>query len=319
MPSGGADDASDCQDAAPTIPMPLRMPLTGTDSPELHIWKNGRITSVSDAVVSVWDHGFLYGDGVFEGIRVRSRHLFRIRDHLERLRRSAHILQITLPFSDHQLIAAISDLLDANSLTDAHLRVILTRGPGVPSLDPRLCAASTTLILGYPLQPTLGTEPVSLITSSVVRKSPRSADPQLKSLSYVDSLLARLQAISAGADDALLLDGEGFIAEATGANVFAVASGRLSTPACTSALAGITRRTVLEMAEHSGISFDVRRITLGDFYAADEAFLTGTGAGIVPIRQLDGRQISHAPGEITQMMMRLYEESWSNASHATRV
>jgi branched-chain amino acid aminotransferase len=280
----------------------------------LSLWKDGRVVPASEGAISVWDHGFLYGDGVFEGLRLRSGRLFRPSDHLSRLRRSARMLNIQVPFTEAQLTTAIAEVAAENRLRDGHVRVVVTRGIGLPGLDPRNCTLSTTLVLVYPLPPTLGTDPITLVTSHVTRKAPRSSDPGAKTLNYLDAILAKLQANAVGAHDAILLDNEGFVAEATASNLFIVSEGTIATPACTAALPGITRRTILELTLELGIPAHERRMTLGEIYAADEAFLTGSGVGIVPIREVDGRQLASAPGAITQKLIERYQESWTNPS-----
>jgi branched-chain amino acid aminotransferase len=282
----------------------------------LSIWKDGNLIGAEGAAVSVWDHGFLYGDGIFEGIRIRSRRLYRIQDHLERLRRSARMLQLDVRYSNKELLAAIAAVAQANDLADAHVRVIVTRGTGLPSLDPRNCDVTTTLVLAYPFPPTHGSDPISLIVSSVVRKAPRSADPGAKTLNYLDGVLARLQANAAGSHDAVLLDAEGFVAEATASNIFVVASGVLSTPECTAALPGITRKTVLELADEAGVPAEVRRVTVGELYAADEVFMTGTGSGIVSVQAIDGRTLPTAPCTFTRTIESLYRDTWARDTHS---
>jgi branched-chain amino acid aminotransferase len=282
----------------------------------LTIWKDGELKSGSDAHTSVWDHGLLYGDGVFEGIRVRDGWLYRVGLHLARLRRSTRIVGIRLPFSDDQLLDAIGAVMGANGLTEAHVRLLVTRGLGLPSLDARSCPTPTVAVLAYPFPPTLGEEPVALHVSSVTRKSPRSIDPHVKSLNYLDSILARMQAVDAGADEAVMLDAEGFVAEATGSNIFGVQNGTVFTPECTSALPGITRHTVLELLASRQVPCDVRRVTVGELYAADEVFLTGTGSGIVPVGSVDGRKMVKAPGPITTQVAEQYALTWRDPEFA---
>ena len=266
-------------------------------------------------MVSVWDHGFLYGDGVFEGIRIRDGRLYRPDLHLERLRDSAHILGIEMPYDDEALLAGTRETARANGLVDAHVRIIVARGVGLPGIDPSRCPRASVSILVYPFPPLLGTAPLRLITSSVARKAPRSLPARVKSLSYGDSVLAKLQANAAGASDAIMLDGGGLVAESTGANIFAVRDGVLRTPPTISALPGITRRTILELAEGHGIGTSVELLDPSDLVVADEAFLTGTGAGIVSIGSVDGRAIAHAPGPITEALAAAYRATWFDPSY----
>jgi branched-chain amino acid aminotransferase len=285
----------------------------------LTVWKDGELRDPSDAYASLWDHGLLYGDGMFEGIRVRNGWIYRVELHLARLRRSARILRIDLPFSNDELCEGIDAVMSANGLLDAHVRVLVTRGFGFPSLDARNCPTPMVAILAYPFPATLGDEPVRLAVSSVTRKSPRSIDPQVKSLNYLDSILARMQATDGGAHEAVMLDGEGFVAEATGSNIFGVCSDVVFTPECSSALPGITRRTVIELLAESSIPCEVRRVTVGELYAADEVFLTGTGSGIVPVGSIDGRSLPDAPGPITTRITDRLAQTWSDPQFATRL
>lgn len=284
----------------------------------LSIWKDGELRSPENATVSVWDHGLLYGDGVFEGIRLRRDLIYRLPDHLGRLRRSCRILGLTLAHSDDDLRRAIASVCRANNLHDAHVRIVVTRGPGRPGLDPSRSPVPTTIVMASQLPPPLGSAPLRLITSSVVRKAPRSVDAAVKSLNYLDSVLAKLQANEAGADDAIMLDASSLVAEATGTNVFVVRNGRLVTPACTAALPGITRATVLELAARDGIEAVEAPLSVGDLYTADEAFVTGTASGIVPIGSLDGRPIP-APGPITERICRAYEATWFAPGYAEQL
>jgi branched-chain amino acid aminotransferase len=254
---------------------------------------------------------------VFDGLRLRAGRLFRTTDHLQRLRQSAHGLGIEVAQDDAELLHGIASVADVNGLADAHVRLIVTRGTGTPGLDPRRAERPSTWILAYPFPPMLGTEPLRMITSSVARKSPRSIPPTAKTLNYLDGVLAKLQANVAGADDALMLDERGLVAEATAANVCCVTGGRLRTPICTSALPGSTRRTVLELAGRLRIDAAEAALTTGDLYGADEAFITGTASGIVPIGSLDGRRLRAAPGTLTTTLTRAYAETWTDPRYST--
>lgn len=255
----------------------------------LHVMVDGELVSGSAAAVSVWDHGFLYGDGCFEGLRLFESRLFRFTDHMARLQRSLRIIDLRHRVDPEVMYRQICDVVAANGLTEAHVRVIVTRGMGSPGIDPRVCPTPSVVVMAYPLPPLLGTDPIDLIVSSVLRKAPASVDSQVKSLNYLDSVQAKLQANAAGAHDAIMLDHNHVVAEATGANVFVVREGTLATPTTRAALPGITRRTVLELARAMGHPVEVTDLTVGDLYTADECFLTGSGAGIVPVRAVDGR------------------------------
>ncbi len=300
-------------------------PLTLDYLLTLKIWRDGELVDPADAVVSVWDHGLLYGDGVFEGIRLRSGRLYRPYDHLARLRGSARAIALAIPYDDDALLRAVADTAAVNGIDEAHVRIVVTRGVGLPGIDPLRCPVATTLVLVYPFPPLFGTKPLTLITSSIARKSPRSVPARVKSLSYLDSVLAKVQANSAGAGDALMLDGNGLVAEVTGANVFCVSGRLLRTPPTTASLAGITRGTILDLAAAAGLETSVEALEPGDLYTADEMFLTGTGAGIVPVAAIDGREFPGAPGPYTTALGDAYQATWSDpaysillSDHATR-
>jgi len=282
-------------------------------APLTHVWRDGALLPPEQAVVSVWDHGFLYGDGAFEGVSLHASRLFRLDDHLRRLRRSARILAMEPTYDDAGIRAAIVDCCRANELTDAHVRIILTRGVGRPGIDPTRCPRPSLYVLAYPFPPLLGTDPIDLMTSSVTRKSPRSVDAAVKSLNYLDGILAKLQAHAAGAADALMLDGEGYVAEATTANVFAVLGEEVVTPEPTAALAGITRDTVIRLTREADLVVSERRISVGELITADEVFLTGTAAGIVPVGAIDGRALPSPPGRTTSWVSGAYAEARTSA------
>jgi branched-chain amino acid aminotransferase len=283
------------------------------DYRQLAVWVNGNTRP--DAGVSVWDHGFLYGDGCFEGLRIRDGLLFRPAQHLARLKRSARVLALEIPYDDDELLAAVAEVAAANDLRDAHVRIVVTRGFGSPGLDPRRAARASVLVLAYPFPPLLGDSPINLMISSVTRKSPLSVDGHIKSLNYLDGILAKLQANAAGCDDAVMLDPTGIVAEGTSANLFVVHEDRVATPTTRSALAGITRRTVIELLHQGGCVVVERDITWGELYAADECFLTGTGAGIVSVGAVDGRVLTAAPGPITRKVRELYDAAVRSAEY----
>ena len=291
-------------------------PLTLDYLQTLKIWKDGEVVDPAGAVVSVWDHGLLYGDGVFEGIRLRSGRLYRPYDHLNRLHGSARAVALEIPYDDDALLTAVADTAAANDIDEAHVRIVVSRGIGLPGIDPARCPVATTLVLVYPFPPLLGSDPVTLITSSIARKAPRSVPARVKSLSYLDSVLAKVQANNAGAGDALMLDGGGLVAEATGANVFIVTGNLLRTPPTTASLAGITRGTILDLAAASGLETSVEPLEPGDLYTADEAFLTGTGAGIVPVAAFDGRPLLTTPGPHTTALTEAYRATWSDPAYS---
>lgn len=274
------------------------------DYPALSVWVDGHVTT--HAAISVWDHGLLYGDGCFEGLRLREGLLFRPYDHLARLRRSARALALDLRYPDDDLLAAIASVAAANELSDAHVRIIVTRGGGSPGVDPRRAEHPAVIVMAYPFPPLLGEAPIDLIVSSIVRKAPLSVDGHIKSLNYLDAVLAKLQANAAGAGDAIMLEATGTVAEATSTNIFVVVEDVVATPTTRSALPGITRKTAIELLRADGMTVVERDVTWGELYSADECFLTGSGAGIVAVASVDGRALPGAPGPVTARVRDLY-------------
>lgn len=262
------------------------------DVQALTVYLDGDYVSGEDARISVFDHGLLYGDGVFEGMRVFDGGLFRPHEHLVRLERSARAVGLELPLTAAELLDVIGEVVRRSGLRDAHVRPILTRGFGTPGLDPRSCPRPTLVVTAYPFPPMLGTDPLRLVVGSVVRKAPRSVGAHVKSLNYLDAILAKQQAHAAGVDDAVMLDVLGAVAECTSTNLFLVVDGELATPTTRAALPGITRRTVLEVAREQGVPVSERDIWPMELYAADAIFLTGSGAGIVAVREVDGRAVA---------------------------
>ena len=262
----------------------------GFDPSGLTAYVNGEYVSGGAASVSIFDHGFMYGDGVFEGMRLFGGGLFRPRDHLARLQRSARSVGIEPPDAE-ELLEIICEVVRRSDLHDAHIRPIVTRGVGGPGIDPRSCEATSLIVSAYPFPPFLGAEPIRLMTSAIARKAPRSLGAHVKSLNYLDAIVAKQQAVELGMHDAVMLDHLGAVAECTGANLFVIAGETLVTPTTRAALPGITRRTVLELAAELGIEAVERDIWPGELHCADGAFVCGSGAGIVPIGSFDGRPV----------------------------
>ncbi len=261
---------------------------------------NGRITDAAEARVSIFDHGLLYGDGVFEGIRFYEGRSFHLDAHLARLERSAAAIALELPYTRDALRAAIEAVVLRAGAPDGYLRLLVTRGEGDLGLDPRSCKRPTTVVVAAPLRvfENAGAG-VSVIVASIRQAPADVLDPRIKSLNYLNRLLARLESIRAGADEALMLNATGHVAEGTTDNVFVVRDGVLLTPPVgDGALEGITREAVLALAMELGIP--AREASLGtyDLRAADEAFLVGTGAGLVAVRSIDGRAIASCPGPV---------------------
>ena len=273
------------------------------------IWMNGRITDAAEARVSIFNHGLLYGDGVFEGIRFYEGRSFRLEEHLARLERSAAAIELDLPYSRGELRAAIGAVVACAGAPDGYLRLIVTRGEGDLGLDPRSCRRPTTIVAAAALRVFApGEAGVSVIVASTRQAPADVLDARIKSLNYMSRLLARLEAIRAGADEAFMLNARGHLAEGTTDNVFLVRGGVLLTPpASDGALEGITRETVLSLARELGIPALEASLGTYDLRAAEEAFLVGTGAGLVAIRSIDGRAVAACPGPIFERIRPAFE------------
>jgi len=285
------------------------------------VYINGELVPESEAKISVFDHGLLYGDGVFEGIRAYRGVVFKLREHLERLYDSAKFLRIEIPMSREELMEAILETVRRNGLSDCYIRVVVTRGVGDLGLDPRKCGKPSIIIIARPMAPLLGKRSVSLIISSVRRDGVDATNHQAKSLNYLNNILAKLEAINAGADDAVMLDSRGFISEATGENIFIVKDGRIMTPPPTSGiLSGITRDCVIELARRLGYEVVERELTPFELLTADEVFLTGTAAEIVPVESVNGRKIGErVPGPITERLIREFEKLKGDPSQGVKI
>ena len=276
----------------------------------MKVYINGKFYSKENAKISVFDHGLLYGDGVFEGIRSYNRRVFKLKEHIDRLFESAHSLMIEVPISKINLIKAVIKTLKVNRLNNAYIRLVLTRGQGDLGLDPRKCKGNGSLIIIadkialYP--PKLYKNGLKIITVPTIRNHPEALNPQVKSLNYLNNILAKMEAINAGYQEAIMLDSMGYIAECTGDNLFIVENGELYTPPqCMGTLRGITRDTVLHIARSMPIPTHEHVLTRHELYIADEAFLTGTAAEIVPVVYADGRKIGNGkPGGITKLLMK---------------
>lgn len=266
---------------------------------------DGQLVPRAEARVSVFDHGLLYGDGVFEGIRVYERRIFRLDAHLARLEASAHAIGLAIPMDRATLAAAVIATVRANEQANGYIRLVVTRGEGPLGLDPSTCAKPSVIIIVaglaiYP--PEYYASGIRVVTAATRQVPAASVDPRIKSLNYLKNVLARMEAHEAGAAEALMLNPEGFVAECTADNVFAVSGRRILTPPATDgALDGITGAVIRELALAAGYEWDERRLARYDLFIADECFLTGTGAEIVPMVSLDGRRIGNGePGPVTR-------------------
>jgi branched-chain amino acid aminotransferase len=259
------------------------------------------------AKISVFDHGLLYGDGVFEGIRVYARRIFRLEAHLERLYASARALALTPPVSAVEMAAIVRDAVARNRCEDGYIRLVLTRGAGELGIDPTSCPRPSVIVIVdevrvYPRD--LYENGIKVITSATRQVSHQSVDPRVKSLNYLKNVLAKIDALRAGAQEAILLNAEGFLAECTADNLFVVRDGRLLTPSPhDGALEGITRGVVLQLAAEAGVEAAESRLTRYDVYTAAECFVSGTGAELMPVVEADGRTVGDGkPGRITRKL-----------------
>jgi len=252
---------------------------------------NGNFVDESEAKVSVFDHGFLYGDGVFEGIRAYNRRVFKLREHMERLYESAKAIDLQIPISMEEFQKKVIELCSLNNLNDAYLRPIASRGVGDLGLDPKKCGKPTVLIVEKEMKPLLGEGDMKLITVFWRRNAPDALSPNIKSLNYLNNILGKLEANRHSANDCIFLDREGYVSEGTGENLFMVKKGVIVTPPTLTNLKGITRNAIAEIARSRGYEVREDRVSLFDVYNADEAFLCGTAAEIAPVSSIDGRTI----------------------------
>jgi len=264
--------------------------------------------------VSVYDHGLLYGDGIFEGIRAYNGVVFKLKEHIDRLYSSAEAIMLSIPLTKEEMIKAVLETLKKNNLRDAYIRLVVTRGIGTLGLDPQKCPKPTVIII---TEPTIALHKkeakekgIRVLISWVRRDSVDSTSHEVKSLNYLNSILARIEANVAGFDDAIFLDKNGNVSEATGANIFIVKDGVLITPLPSSGiLVGITRRLVINIAERLGYKVIERNVTPQELFSADEVFLCGTAAEITPVREVNKRAIGEGkPGKITKQIMKEFEE-----------
>jgi branched-chain amino acid aminotransferase len=280
----------------------------------MKIYINGKFYDKENAKISVFDHGLLYGDGVFEGIRSYNRLVFKLEEHVDRLFESAHAIMLDIPLSKKDLIKATIQTLRENKLKDAYIRMIVTRGVGDLGLDPRKCRGHATIIIItdkialYPQE--LYKNGMKIITVATTRNSHEALNPQMKCLNYLNNIMAKIEAVQLGYEEALMLNDQGYVAECTGDNIFIVSKGELYTPPeIMGVLRGVTRDTVLEIAKKNKITTHEHVFTRHELYIAEECFLTGTAAEIIPVVMVDGRMIGTGkPGAITLNLMKKFKE-----------
>ena len=280
----------------------------------MKVYLNGKFVDRAHATVSIFDHGLLYGDGVFEGIRSYGGSVFKLKEHIDRLYESAHTIMLAIPHTKPELIDVVKRSLRVNKLRDAYIRLVVTRGEGDLGLDPRKCARPTVFVIAdrielYPKK--LYERGLELITVATQRNVPEALNPQIKSLNYLNNILAKIEAITAGYEEAIMLSASGYVTECTGENIFIVKRKTLLTPPpYIGVLRGITRQTVMDLA--SGLRLNVREelLTRYDLFNAEECFLTGTAAEIVPVVKIDGRVIGTGkPGAATLKLMKAFHQA----------
>jgi branched-chain amino acid aminotransferase, group I len=279
----------------------------------MKIYLNGQLVPKDQAAVSVFDHGLLYGDGVFEGIRFYGGRVFRLDDHVDRLYRSARAIALTIPLTPDEMSLAVLETIRANGLQDGYVRLVVTRGEGSLGLSPKSCPHPTVFIIAstitlYPEE--MYEKGLKLVTCATRRIAHGALSPMVKSLNYLNNIMAKIEAEQAGAGEGLMLNEQGYVAECTGDNIFVIRDGRIATPPIAAgALAGVTRAVVFELARDLGVDIREENITRYDVYTADECFLTGTAAEIIPAVELDSRLIHDgAPGPVTLRLSGLFRE-----------
>jgi branched-chain amino acid aminotransferase len=271
------------------------------------IYMDGRFVPKEEARLSVFDHGFLYGDGVFEGIRVYNGKVFQLQGHLDRLYDSARAIDLTVPVSMHEMAGIILEVLRKNKLTNGYVRPIVTRGVGDLGLDPRKCPRASIIVIAVEWGAMYGDlyeKGLKAICVSVRRNPAESLPPNIKSLNYLNNILGKIEANYKGGDEAIFFDTNGYVSEGSGDNIFVVKNGVIFTPPTLNNLRGVTRAVVIELARNHGISVIEQNLGYFDMYTADEVFVTGTAAEVAPIVMIDGRAIgSGRPGPVTRQLM----------------
>jgi branched-chain amino acid aminotransferase len=277
------------------------------------VYINGKLFDKAQAQVSVYDHGLLYGDGVFEGLRIYAAKVFRLREHVERLYDSARGIHLEVPMSREAMIEAVNHTVRANAKQEGYIRLLVTRGAGSLGLDPRKTSDPQVIIIVddislYPQE--LYEKGMEIVTASTIRNHPNALSPRIKSLNYLNNIIAKMEAIRAGCQEALMLNHVGEVAECTGDNVFIVKRGTLQTPPPHAGiLEGITRNAVIELARDAGIPFREATLTRYDIYSADECFLTGTAAEVIAVVKCDDRPIGGGkPGPITRQLRERFHQ-----------
>jgi branched-chain amino acid aminotransferase len=278
------------------------------------VYVDGKYYPKSEARISVYDHGFLYGDGVFEGIRAYNGSVFKLKEHIDRLYSSARAIMLEISITKEDMVKAVVETLKKNNLKDAYIRLVVSRGAGDLGLDPRKCSKPTIVIITDRIKLHDGVAKEKGITAIIswVKRDPVDATShEIKSLNYLNSILAKIEANSANADEAICLNKEGFVCEGVAENIFAVSHGVIITPpTSTGALRGITRNVVIEIAQKLGYTVQKKEITPTDLFIADEVFFTGTAAEVVPVKEINKRKVNDGtPGPVTRRLMEEYRKA----------
>ena len=287
----------------------------------MKVFVDGKFVDEKKAVVSVFDHGLLYGDGVFEGIRAYNGSVFKLREHVDRLFYSAKAILLKIPMSHRAICEAVRAACKRNKIRDGYIRLVVTRGAGTLGLDPNRCSNPQVIIIADKIQlypETFYKKGLEIVTVPTTRNHTNAVNPAIKSLNYLNNILAKIEAINAGCVEAIMLNSQGFVAECTGDNVFMLKGGQLlPPPLAAGALYGITRSVAIELAESLGIEAKEPNLTRYDLYNADEVFITGTAAEVVPVVKIDGRQIgSGKPGKLTKKLIKAYQDLTNSTGEA---
>jgi branched-chain amino acid aminotransferase len=278
----------------------------------MQVYIDGTFVEAADAKISVFDHGLLYGDGVFEGIRLYQRCVYRLEEHLERLEYSAKAILLKIPLSRQEMSAAVCEACRRNGLVDGYIRLLVTRGVGNLGLSPASCKKASVIIIADKIQlypPEVYSKGLSIVTVPTRRINPAALNPAVKSLNYLNNILAKLEAAQQGALEAIMLNDQGYVAECTGDNLFLVHKGTILTPdVANGALKGITRGSIMEIAAKLGLPMVEKNLTRYDVWCADECFLTGTAAEVIPVVAVDGREIGAGkPGPVTARLLEAFK------------
>ena len=277
----------------------------------MKIYIDGKYCDEKNAKISVFDHGLLYGDGIFEGIRAYNGRVFKLKEHIDRLFYSAKAILLDIPISHAEMMKAVVNTCRKNKLRDCYIRLVVTRGIGTLGLNPNRCKRGSVIIIAdkiqvYPKE--MYDNGMAIVTVATTRNLHSALNPAIKSLNYLNNILAKIEANIAGVEEAIMLNSEGFVAECTADNIFILKGGKMYTPPLSAgALYGITRGVVMDMAQEAGIPVSEPNLTRYDVFNADECFLTGTGAELIPVTKVDGRVIGTGkPGTITKSLVKSY-------------